>query len=157
MATLGQLIVQIGADISNFSEGIAQVQNGVLRLAGAPVSAMGGLTGAFVKGVGGVLNFAESVGRTFFLVSNLARGIAMVSNVLIGQNAMLEQAQVAFTGLLHSGTAAHTFLMNLYNFAARTPFLFPDLLAASQRMLAVGVSRSEEHTSELQSPDHLVC
>src|SRR5258708_17843774 len=30
-----------------------------------------------------------------------------------------------------------------------------DMLAASPR--ALGVLRSEEHTSELQSPDHLVC
>src|SRR5947208_6584604 len=29
--------------------------------------------------------------------------------------------------------------------------------SGSQRDLAIGVERSEEHTSELQSPDHLVC
>src|SRR5438552_18750159 len=30
-------------------------------------------------------------------------------------------------------------------------------LSRSRRIVAVGAMRSEEHTSELQSPDHLVC
>src|SRR5258708_36847956 len=33
----------------------------------------------------------------------------------------------------------------------------PDAVAAEHEVVVVHVERSEEHTSELQSPDHLVC
>src|SRR5258708_29383518 len=34
---------------------------------------------------------------------------------------------------------------------------FPEQLADGSRIIMLGQDRSEEHTSELQSPDHLVC
>lgn len=53
-------------------------------------------------------------------------------------NAMKEQAQIAFTTMLGDGQKARQFLGELQDFAAKTPFEFPDLLKAAQRLNAMG-------------------
>lgn len=58
-------------------------------------------------------------------------------------NNMREQAQIAFTTMLHSGTKAKDFLDQLQQFAAQTPFEFPDLVQSSQRLLAMGFTAKE--------------
>ena len=58
-------------------------------------------------------------------------------------NAMKEQANVAFTTMLGSGQLAKDFLDELQEFAAKTPFEFPDLVRASQRLLAMGFAAGE--------------
>ena len=52
----------------------------------------------------------------------------------------MEQAQIGFTTMLGSGTKAKAFLAQLQKFAAATPFEFPDLVRASQRLLAMGIN-----------------
>lgn len=49
-----------------------------------------------------------------------------------------QQAGIAFTTMLGSGQKAQRFLTELQKFAAKTPFEFPDLIRASQRLLAMG-------------------
>jgi tape measure domain-containing protein len=58
-------------------------------------------------------------------------------------NATLEQATIGFTSMLGSGEKAQAFLTDLQQFAAQTPFKFPELLDASKRMLAFGFSAQE--------------
>lgn len=58
-------------------------------------------------------------------------------------NAMKEQANVAFTQMLGSATEARAFLEELQNFAARTPFEFPDLVRSAQRLKAMGFAAAE--------------
>lgn len=58
-------------------------------------------------------------------------------------NGMKEQALVAFTTMLGSGERAKAFLDDLQKFAAATPFEFPDLVRASQRLLAMGFAANE--------------
>lgn len=53
-------------------------------------------------------------------------------------NNMREQAQIAFTTMLGDGGKAKAFLDDLQAFAAKTPFEFPDLVSASQKLLAMG-------------------
>lgn len=55
----------------------------------------------------------------------------------------LENAKVAFTNMLGSGEKADTFLKQLQQFANKTPFEFPDLVVASQRLLAMGFSSKQ--------------
>ncbi len=50
----------------------------------------------------------------------------------------MEQAEIGFTTMLGSAQRARSFLDELQDFAARTPFEFPDLVTASQRLLALG-------------------
>jgi tape measure domain-containing protein len=69
--------------------------------------------------------------------------IAAVAGLGIQFNAMQEQAQIAFTTLLGSGEKARRFLEEMKEFAAKTPFEFPDLVRASQRLLAMGFAANQ--------------
>lgn len=61
----------------------------------------------------------------------------------INFNALKEQAQIAFTTMLGSGEKATAFLNQLQAFAQKTPFEFPDLIKAAQRMQAMGFAAEE--------------
>jgi tape measure domain-containing protein len=58
-------------------------------------------------------------------------------------NSMYQQAQIGFTTMLGSAEKAESFLQGLQGFAASTPFEFPELVGASQKMLAFGFSAEE--------------
>lgn len=58
-------------------------------------------------------------------------------------NDLKQQADIAFTTMLGSGEKAKAFLDDLQDFAAKTPFEFPDLLSASQRLLAMGFAAED--------------
>lgn len=69
--------------------------------------------------------------------------ILAVAGLGLQFNAMQEQAQIAFTTMLGSGKKARDFLEEMKDFAAKTPFEFPDLVRASQRLLAMGFAAKE--------------
>lgn len=82
------------------------------------------------------------VGAGFALVQ---KGIDLVSGAFssageaaVGFNSKLEQARIGFTSMLGSAEKADAFLQQLQDFAKTTPFEFPELVTASQRMLAFG-------------------
>lgn len=52
--------------------------------------------------------------------------------------AQLETANIGFTTMLGSGEKAEAFLKRLSDFAAKTPFEFPDLQQAASKLIAVG-------------------
>jgi tape measure domain-containing protein len=52
--------------------------------------------------------------------------------------ASMEQAQISFSQLLGSGKAAKDFLAELNEFAARTPFELPGLVASARQLLGAG-------------------
>lgn len=54
-----------------------------------------------------------------------------------------EQAQLAFTNMLGSGKKAKAFLDDLKDFAAKTPFEFPELVKSSQMLLAMGFNAKQ--------------
>lgn len=81
-------------------------------LTGAITSAMGGLTDALKDGF----------------------------NAGVEYNKMLEKASISFTTLLGSTDKAQAHLKALQAFGESTPFEFPDLIKASQRMQAMGFS-----------------
>jgi tape measure domain-containing protein len=71
-------------------------------------------------------------------------GVAGAAGALgIKTAAGFEQAKVGFTTMLGSGKAADKFLKQTADFAATTPFEFPDLVVASQRLLAMGFSAKQ--------------
>lgn len=67
-----------------------------------------------------------------------AAGFGALAAAGIKANASLEQTKVAFTTLLGSAEAAGGFLKDLSAFAASTPFEFPELAQAGQKLLAFG-------------------
>lgn len=71
-------------------------------------------------------------------------GVAGAAGALgIKTAAGFEQAKVGFTTMLGSGKKADAFLKQTADFAATTPFEFPDLVVASQRLLAMGFSAKQ--------------
>lgn len=77
------------------------------------------------------------------LTASLTAPIAAIAGLGIQFNAMKEQAQIAFTTMLGSGEKATVFLKDLQDFAAKTPFEFPDLVRGSQRLMAMGFAAKD--------------
>ena len=55
----------------------------------------------------------------------------------------LNRARISFTTMLGSAEAANKMLADLQQFAAKTPFEFPDLVEAARRMQAMGVAAAD--------------
>jgi tape measure domain-containing protein len=82
-------------------------------------------------------HFAVAGGGALLSVAGAAAGLG------IKTAAGMEQARVGFTTMLGSGKKADAFLKQTADFAASTPFEFPDLVVASQRLLAMGFSAKQ--------------
>jgi tape measure domain-containing protein len=97
----------------------------------APLARIGGLS-------------AGVFGR-FGLDAQTAAGLAGGAAVVMGVkfDAALEQATQGFTTMLGSAQKAKTFLDGLQKFAASTPFEFPELVTASQRLIAFGFNAKD--------------
>lgn len=92
---------------------------------------------------GGLGSAFSGLGRTAAIgAAGVASGLGLLGGVVakvgFDFNSMRQQAEIAFTTMLGSGERAKTFLDDLQQFAAKTPFEFPELVQASQKMLAMG-------------------
>lgn len=125
---LKYLNVQLRLQVDDFNKGVRQAQREAAELQKTlkPTATILSDLGKTAKSAGVVLSAA------------LTAPIAAVAGLGLSFNAMQEQAQVAFTTMLGDGKKAATFLSDLKDFAATTPFEFPDLVAASQRLMAMG-------------------
>lgn len=131
--TAAQLVVKVT------SQGISETRSALGGL-GEGIKSTAGHIGGFM---GGLLDMGSKLGMTVFGVKNLIDTVGGLGQALLGSNATLEQQRVAFTGLLGSAQNADAFLRQMQQFAAATPFEFPDLVVASQRMLAMGFTAQE--------------
>jgi tape measure domain-containing protein len=156
MPTVAELLVRVAADVSAAERGLTSVSQALGRVkdeaqgASGHASGLGGVLdrlGAAASGVLGPLGrIAEqaagfAVGQAAFM--GLSSAVGAAGNALIGFNSRMEQAQVGFTTMLGSGEKAQAFLGELQKFAVATPFEFPDLVVASQRLLAMGISAQD--------------
>jgi tape measure domain-containing protein len=91
----------------------------------------------------GVATGGLLAGGAIGVFMGLEHGLTSLIRSGIDANAMLEQQQIAFTTLLGSADKARTFLADMQQFAAVTPFEFPQLVTASQHMLAFGFSAEQ--------------
>lgn len=94
-----------------------------------------------LSGTGRGLKAALGVGVTGVTAIGLALAGVGVAAIGLGVKTAsgLEQAQIGFTTMLGSAKAAKSFLAGLQKFAAATPFEFPELVTASQKLLAMGI------------------
>ncbi|MBE3597763.1 MAG: tape measure protein [Limnochordaceae bacterium] len=83
-----------------------------------------------------------STGLLLF-VSGLMASLTAAAAASVKFNAELEQTAQGFEVMLGSAEKARAFLDELARFASTTPFEFPGLVQASQRLLAMGFSASE--------------
>ncbi|WDU82270.1 tape measure protein [Caloramator sp. Dgby_cultured_2] len=70
-------------------------------------------------------------------------GFRAIAGSALDFNSMMERATIGFTTMLGSAQKAQDFLNKMGKFASSTPFEYPDLLDASQRLMAMGFSADE--------------
>lgn len=108
-------------------------------------SAIGRVETSARKADSATVSFAKTLGSRAII--GAAAGVtalgAAVGVTGLKFDAMREQAQIAFTTMLGSGAKARAFLGELAAFAAKTPFEFPDLVSASQKLLAMGFAAKD--------------
>lgn len=73
----------------------------------------------------------------------LGDGMQAVKGSFIDYNSTLQQTTIGFTTMLGSADKAKAFVSQLQDFANKTPFEFPELATASQRLLAFGFSAQQ--------------
>lgn len=97
---------------------------------------------SFVSGMknmaSSLLDFTAKIGQAIYGIQNIINISEGLAKALLGPAASAEQTQIAFTGLLGSADKATSFLKDLRNFAATTPFEFPELAHDAQMMLSFG-------------------
>ena len=113
MASLGDLIVRVGADVRDFTGGMQQVNR---ELEGAK-SAIDRQIGGFQK-LGSAL---MGIGTT--LTASVTAPLAAFGTAAVISAAQMEQMQVALTTMLGSAQRARDMLAALADLAARTPNL----------------------------------
>jgi len=126
--TIGELLVKLGIDTKAYEQGLAQVKRETQSTATK--------LGDIFKGA-----FSVALGVGFF--EAVRRGFQAVVGEAVNFNAMMEQAQISFTTMLGSAEKAQAFLDEMAEFAAKTPFEYPDLVMAAKRMMAYGFAAEE--------------
>jgi tape measure domain-containing protein len=91
--------------------------------------------------LGAFVSFAGSAFKRAVAGAALVTGAA--AKMGIGFLAMRENAAIAFTTLLGSGQKAESFLQNLQQFAAKTPFELPGLINNARMLLGVGMAAKD--------------
>lgn len=100
---------------------------------------MGGL-GGFVKSAAGA--FTGFVAAQV-VMGGLSAAAGAAKGSMIGFNDTLDKAKIGFTSMLGSAEAADQMLRDLGQFAKSTPFEFPELVSASQKLLAFGFNAKD--------------
>ena len=90
-----------------------------------------------------LLTIGSQMGQTIFGFQQLYQGAVGFGQALLGPNAAMEQTTVAFETLLGKGKATQDFLKQMQQFAAATPFTFPEVATSAQHMLAFGFSAKQ--------------
>jgi tape measure domain-containing protein len=137
----------IASALTKMKEGFSSALSSIPSLfsrAGSAASSFGQKLAASVQGAignvkkvnGSILDFLGKVGMAGMGVQALAGTAMGLGQALLGQNASMEQTAVGFETVLHSSAAARAEMQKLQAFAAATPFEFPELADADQKLLA---------------------
>jgi tape measure domain-containing protein len=97
------------------------------------------------EGLGGKLSKFGGLAFTALKTATVAAAGLGVAGAVMGVKtaAGLEQAQLGFTTLLHSGTQATAFLNQLKVFSTKTPFRLNGLIEASRTLINVGLNTKQ--------------
>lgn len=101
--------------------------SGVFESVGGKIGKLGKMAGVAVAGA------SAAVGG--LAIAGISMGVKTA--------AALEQAQIGFATLLHSGQKAEVFLKDLQNFAASTPFELSGLIESSRTLIGVGLTTKQ--------------
>jgi tape measure domain-containing protein len=112
--------------MASVAEAFVTLRPDVSKFKSETESSLGGLGTLAKAGIAGLAGITAAVGIAGFKFDN-----------------MRQQSEIAFTTMLGDGQKAKAFLDNLQSFAAKTPFEFPELVTASQRLLAMGFNAEQ--------------
>lgn len=133
MASLGDLLVKVGLDTTEFSTKVTQVGTDLAGLEGKANTAATGWN-AF----GGALT---SVGTT--LTATVTAPLVGLGAAAVTSAGQLEQINTAFTTMLGSAPQAQALIAQLQQLAAQTPFQFDQLVQGTQLLLAYGLQAEQ--------------
>ncbi len=140
---LGQMIVTYTANINDLLDKDNQAKSSISSVADSAQSSGSNISSGFGKGIAGVLDFGAKIGATVIGMQGMAQGAMGLANALLQPNASMEQTTVGFQTLLGAGKATTDMMKSLQDFAAATPFEFPELATDAQHMLAFGFTAKE--------------
>lgn len=123
MATVAELLVKIGADTSDLRKEINATKRQLKTAFGS-------------EG----MELSSDAAKT---IAGLGAALAGLSVYAVKAGGELENVRVAMTNLLGSAEKAESFIKELQNFAASTPFEFNDVTKASQKFLAFGFTAEQ--------------
>jgi len=126
--TVGEVVAKMELDDSPYKKGLSRAE-GMAKTQGSKI-------GSIFKNA-----FSVTIGIGMF--EALKKGFKETVGTAISFNAMLQTAQIGFTTMLGSAEKAQKFLDDMADFAAKTPFEYPDLLDATKRMLAYGFAADD--------------
>lgn len=104
-----------------------------------------GIGAAATKASGGIGILGVALGQIVAsaAIGAITTGLRALGETMVGYNARMEQARIGFTSLLGSADAAAVFVGQLQDFAAKTPFEFPQLQDAAKKFLAFGFAAKD--------------
>jgi tape measure domain-containing protein len=123
MSKFAEAYVEIGAKLGSSSFAAAK-SSVVSTMTSIGSEAASSLSGALTAGIAGLTGGG--------LLASLGLGVKLAADA--------ETAQVAFSTIMGSAEQAKATLADLNEFAAKTPFEFPELRDASRALIAFGIS-----------------
>ena len=136
------------ADAGRFVDSLGRLREANGRFVGSgrqTEQAMNGIGTAARSAGGGIGIMGIALGQIVAsaAISAIKNGLQALGETMIGYNARMEQARIGFTSLLGSADAAAVFISQMQDFAAKTPFEFPQVQDAAKRFLAFGFAAKE--------------
>lgn len=82
-------------------------------------------------------------GSMYAAIQGVQTGVSAAFDAMIGFNSQLEQADIGFTTMLKSSSAAQDQMQWIKDFARESPFQYQDLVGYSQQLIALGFNAQE--------------
>ncbi len=143
MSSVGFATLQIVPSLKGIEQSINSDLSGPLTKASAKAGEDSGHS--FSKGLTSTLTSAAGAVAKAATIGFAAAGAAVVALGAFGVKAAadFQQTQIAFEGIFGSAQKANDFLKELQQFAAKTPFEFPELQDSAKNLLAVGFNAKD--------------
>lgn len=135
--SIAKLAIHLTAETGQLVAGFSRAKGLVNGFAGS----MGGGGGGGAAGGFGGIGLAATAATTAIAAATAALGAFAYAGISFA--AGMEKAKASFTGFLGSGQAADAMLKDLFQFAAATPFEFPEVRDAATTMMAMGAEAED--------------
>jgi tape measure domain-containing protein len=130
--------------VSSAVQKVSVTLQGMASAATEATTSLGSKLSSGLKSVSsGLLGFLNQTGQTIFNLKQIGQTALQTAQALLQPNIAMEQAKVSFEAFLPNAKAVNSVLNQLYSFAAKTPFSFPEIQSASLKLLNMGVASKD--------------